>query len=85
MLFFFPRDVWDEILNLIESVSEGFASYFGMLQIKTMAYLQTKNDMRIPADINDIHSVTQTVSDQAIEGITSKFKSVFEGIEESKI
>ena len=24
---FFPRDVFDEILNLIESVSEGFPSY----------------------------------------------------------
>ena len=28
MLFFFPRYVLDEILNLIESVSEGFPSYF---------------------------------------------------------
>ena len=27
MLSFFPRDVLDEILNLIESVSEGFSSY----------------------------------------------------------
>ena len=27
MLFFFPRGVLDEILNLIESVSEGFTSY----------------------------------------------------------
>ena len=27
---FFPRDVLDEILNLIESVSEGFPSYFFM-------------------------------------------------------
>ena len=27
MLFFFPRGVLDEILNLIESVSEGFPSY----------------------------------------------------------
>ena len=26
--FFFPRGVLDEILNLIESVSEGFPSYF---------------------------------------------------------
>ena len=26
MLFFFPRGVLDEILNLIESVSEGFPS-----------------------------------------------------------
>ena len=27
MLSFFPRDVYDEILNLIESVSKGFPSY----------------------------------------------------------
>ena len=27
---FFPRGVLDEILNLIESVSEGFPSYSGM-------------------------------------------------------
>ena len=27
MLSFFPRDVLDEILNLIESASEGFTSY----------------------------------------------------------
>ena len=27
MLSFFPRDVLDEILNLIESVSEGFPTY----------------------------------------------------------
>ena len=30
VLFFFPRGVLDEILNLIESVSEGFPSYFFM-------------------------------------------------------
>ena len=30
MLFFFPRCVLDEILNLIESVSEGFPSYFSI-------------------------------------------------------
>ena len=27
VLSFFPRGVFDEILNLIESVSEGFPSY----------------------------------------------------------
>ena len=27
MLSFFPRDVLDEILNIIESVSEGFPTY----------------------------------------------------------
>ena len=28
MLFIFPRDVLDEIWDLIESVSEGFPTYF---------------------------------------------------------
>ena len=28
VLSFFPRDVLDEILDLIESVSEGFPTYF---------------------------------------------------------
>ena len=31
VLSFFPRDVLDEILNLIESVSEDFPSYSFML------------------------------------------------------
>ena len=31
MLSFFPRGVLDEILNLIESVSEDFPSYFYVL------------------------------------------------------
>ena len=37
VLFFFPRGVLDEILNLIESVSEGFPSYF--YQIKHLQKL----------------------------------------------
>ena len=32
VLSFFPRDVLDEILNLIESVSEDFPSYSSMWQ-----------------------------------------------------
>ena len=32
VLSFFPRDVLDEILNLIESVSEDFPSYFCLLR-----------------------------------------------------
>ena len=31
---FFPRGVLDEILNLIESVSEGFPSYFFLFRMK---------------------------------------------------
>ena len=34
VLSFFPRDVLDEILNLIESVSEGFPSYSSKLNLK---------------------------------------------------
>ena len=33
MLLFFPRGVLDEILNVIESVSEGFPSYFFIMDI----------------------------------------------------
>ena len=33
MLFFFPRGVLDEILNLIESVSGGFPSYFFYISV----------------------------------------------------
>ena len=32
VLSFFPRDVLDEILNLIESVSEDFPSYFNIVR-----------------------------------------------------
>ena len=39
MLSFFPRGVLDEILNLIESVSEGFPSYFSW---------QSDGDSRLP-------------------------------------
>ena len=35
MLSFFPRGVLDKILNLIESVSEGFLSYFCMIPTAT--------------------------------------------------
>ena len=34
MLSFFPRDVLDEILNLIESVSEDFLTTLGALFVK---------------------------------------------------
>ena len=35
VLSFFPRDVLDEILNLIESVSEDFPSYSFITEIST--------------------------------------------------
>ena len=36
MLSFFPRDVLDEILNLIESVSEGFPTYSCNIPLQTV-------------------------------------------------
>ena len=41
MLFFIPRGVLDEILNLIESVSEGFPSYFFLTPMR----LQYRTDI----------------------------------------
>ena len=37
VLSFFPRDVLDEILNLIESVSEDFPSYSSISSIENHA------------------------------------------------
>ena len=39
MLSFFPRGVLDELLNLIESVSEGFPSYSFIVTHFYIAYL----------------------------------------------
>ena len=39
VLSFFPRDVLDEILNLIESVSEDFPSYSLLLQEAAHQYV----------------------------------------------
>ena len=51
VLSFFPRDVLDEILNLIESVSEDFPSYslvlrWGLGYNITLAY-QQKNNLKL--------------------------------------
>ena len=40
VLSFFPRDVLDEILNLIESVSGDFPSYSSILGCKFQVWLQ---------------------------------------------
>ena len=40
MLSCFPRDVLDEILNLIESVSEGFPSYSFSFNFRVEIFLQ---------------------------------------------
>ena len=50
VLSFFPRDVLDEILNLIESVSEDFPSYSYSItkfaQYRTNGNLNTENELR---------------------------------------
>ena len=43
MLSFFPRGVLDEILNLIESVSEDFPSYFCNLTNKNVSQISKIN------------------------------------------
>ena len=62
MLFFFPRGVLDEILNLTESVSEGFPTYFYMLKCN-IPYLF----MLLPSDIyrqtDNVKNVRITESD----------------------
>ena len=40
VLSFFPRDVLDEILNLIESVAEDFPSYFCLFSLSVSNMLQ---------------------------------------------
>ena len=56
MLSFFPRDVLDEILDLIESVLEGFPTYFSQnwgLKGKTLPLIRQIRfcKMLIAADI----------------------------------
>ena len=45
VLSFFPRDVLDEILNLIESVSEDFPSYFRIPTIRAWSVLRENNPL----------------------------------------
>ena len=49
MLSFFPRGILDEILNLIESVSEGFPSYSPSreLSVKTFPLIYLDASVRI--------------------------------------
>ena len=45
VLFFFPRGVLDEILNLTESVSEGSPSYFCWEEIRRSHLHESPNPM----------------------------------------
>ena len=48
MLSFFPRDVLDEILNLNESISEGFPSYSCVYINKLFTPFRTYRRKRMP-------------------------------------
>ena len=48
MLSFFPRGVLDEILNLIESVSEEFPSYCGVVSAPFVLNLSISHARFIP-------------------------------------
>ena len=48
VLSFFPRDVLDEILNLIESVSEDFPSYSWPLFYNSQVMLTTIKNLITP-------------------------------------
>ena len=70
MLFFFPRGVLDEILNLIESVSEGFNSYFHcrlpnchdmneiLLKIASHSSIHTFNNVHVEFEKGSINPLT---------------------------
>ena len=47
VLSFFPRDVLDEILNLIESVSEDFPSY-SFIKVYVCSRRLTRNVLGVP-------------------------------------
>ena len=65
VLSFFPRDVLDEILNLIESVSEDFPSYFYTLVAETIDFPITLSYLRE----NMILSSTTKISDRSLTAI----------------
>ena len=52
MLSFFPRDVLGEILNLIESVSEGFPSYAFIILLRYSSYICLEIENLTPVAIS---------------------------------
>ena len=60
VLSFFPRDVLDEILNLIDSVSEDFPSYFCQVILKSHAktiVLHECSDLQRPLKRSCYHRI----------------------------
>ena len=50
MLSFFPRGVLDEILNLIESVSEGFPSYSCRIEVAKQTFEERQEILNARSD-----------------------------------
>ena len=66
VLSFFPRDVLDEILNLIESVSEDFPSYFS-----------SRNKSFIPFEDVNVYGSTTTSTVDVLGKWKSEFSNLF--------
>ena len=58
MLSFFPRDVLDEILNLTESASEGFPTYFysELNEFDILAFAETWLNQSVLQEDIQLHS-----------------------------
>ena len=61
VLFFFPLDVLDEIWDLIESVSEGFLTYFYRIQDKVYAPIKLAATFPPPPAFLSIPSRSQAI------------------------
>ena len=69
MLSFFPRGVLDEILNLIESVSEGFSTYSCIFEMKGLSFMiYTVCQTRKLFIKNTIARANKTVGKQKYKG-----------------
>ena len=70
MLFFFPHGVLDEILNLIESVSEGFPSYFCNIlmfcELENAVYISLRERIRSPKEVAPLRILNSLLKEFAL-------------------
>ena len=62
MLSFFPRDVLDEILNLTESVSEDFPSYFFVPVRQSLLFFSGTRNSVFPLGGDSSHKTIKVTS-----------------------